>query len=58
LLGVGFADPDHLAALGAVFIENELDHLAAPNIETSAQPETFFEESTARQGSLFDSRPD
>ncbi len=44
VLGVGFADPDHAAPLadGRVFIEDKLDHLAAPNVETSAQPETLF----------------
>jgi hypothetical protein len=44
LLGAGFADPDHAAALGAgrLFIEDKFDHLAAPKLETSAQPETFF----------------
>ena len=44
LLGAGFADPDHAAALGAgrLFIEDKFDHLAAPKIETSAQSETFF----------------
>ena len=44
LLGTGFADPDHAAALGAerLFIEDKFDHLAAPKVETSAQPETFF----------------
>jgi hypothetical protein len=43
-LGAGFADPDHPAALGAerVFIEDEFDHLAAPKVGNSAQPETFF----------------
>jgi hypothetical protein len=42
-LGAWFADPDHPTALGAghVFIEDKLDHLAAPKIETSTQPETF-----------------
>jgi len=44
LLGAGFADPDHAAALGAgrLFVEDKFDHLAVPKIETSAQPETFF----------------
>jgi hypothetical protein len=44
LLGTGFADPDYAAALGAerLFIEDKFDHLAAPKVETSAQPETFF----------------
>src|SRR6266849_4679123 len=44
MLGAGFADPDHAAALGAgrLFIEDKFDHLAAPKVETSAQPETFF----------------
>jgi len=43
LLGADFADPDHTAALGAgrLFIEDKFDHLAAPKVETSAQPETF-----------------
>jgi hypothetical protein len=32
LLGASFADPDHVAALGAgrLFIEDKFDHLAAP----------------------------
>jgi hypothetical protein len=44
LLGAGFADPDHAAAHGAerVFIADKFDHLAAPKVENSAQPETFF----------------
>jgi hypothetical protein len=44
LLGVSFADPGHPATHGAghVFIEDKFDHMAAPKIETSAQPETFF----------------
>ena len=44
MLGVAFADPDHAAALadGRVFIEDKLDHLAAPKVETFAQPETIF----------------
>jgi hypothetical protein len=44
LLGASFADPDHAAALGAghVFIEDKFDHLAAPKVETPAQPEAFF----------------
>lgn len=44
LLGAGFADPDHTAALGAgrLFIEDKFDHLATLKVETSAQPETFF----------------
>lgn len=44
LLGASFADPDHAAALkdGRVFIDDKLDHLAAPEVETSAQPITFF----------------
>jgi hypothetical protein len=43
-LGAGFADPDHLAALGGghIFSEDKFDHLAAPKIETSSEPETFF----------------
>jgi hypothetical protein len=38
LLGTSFADADHAAALehGRVFIEDKLDHLAAPRVETSA----------------------
>jgi hypothetical protein len=46
VLGAGFADPDHAAALanGRVFIEDKFDHLAALNMETSAQPETYFRE--------------
>jgi hypothetical protein len=44
MLRAGFADPDHAAALGGghVFIEDKFDHLASPEVETSAQPETFF----------------
>ena len=44
LLGAGFADPDHVAALGAgrLFIEDKFDHLAAPKVETSTQPEALF----------------
>src|SRR5882762_9992698 len=44
LLGARFADPDHPAALGAghVFIEDKFDNLTAPEVETSAHPETFF----------------
>jgi hypothetical protein len=44
LLGAGFADPDHTAALraGGFFIDNKFDQLAAPKVETSAQPEAFF----------------
>ena len=36
LLGAGFSDPDHTAALGAgrLFIEDKFDHLAAPKVET------------------------
>ena len=56
LLGAGFADPDHAAALGAgrLFIEDKFDHLAAPKVENSAQPETFFRgiEEEAREPSL------
>jgi len=42
-LGAGFTDPHHLAALGGghIFSEEEFDHLAAPKIKTSSQPETF-----------------
>jgi hypothetical protein len=45
MLGAGFADPDHAAALGAerTFIKDKFDRLAAPNIERSAQPESFFQ---------------
>lgn len=44
LLGASFADPGHAAVLedGRVFIEDKLDHLAAPEVQTSAQPKTFF----------------
>jgi hypothetical protein len=44
LLGARFADPDHPAALGVghVFIEDKFDNLTAPEVETSADPETFF----------------
>jgi len=44
LLGPSFADPDHAAPHGAkrVFIEDNFDHVAAPKVETSAQPETLF----------------
>jgi hypothetical protein len=44
LLGAGFANPDHGATFGdgRVFIEDKLDYLAAPKVENSAQPETFF----------------
>jgi len=44
LFGAGFADPDHAAALGAgrLFVEDKFDHLAAPKVETSAQPEAFY----------------
>ena len=44
LLGASFADPDHAAALraGHLFVEDKFDHLAAPKVETSAQPEAFF----------------
>ena len=44
LLGARFADPDHPAALGVgrVFIEDKFDNLTAPEVETSAHPETFF----------------
>lgn len=40
----GFADPDHAASLGAgsLLIEDKFDHLAAPKVETSTQPEAFF----------------
>ena len=44
LLGASFADPNRSAVLkdGRVFIEDKLDHLAAPEVETSAEPKTFF----------------
>jgi hypothetical protein len=44
LLGASFADPDYAAALGAerVLIEDKFDHLAAPKMETTAQPKSFF----------------
>jgi len=44
LLGAGFADPDHAAALGAgrLFVEDQFDHFAAPQVEISAQPKPFF----------------
>jgi hypothetical protein len=44
LLGAGFADPDHAAALGAgrLLVEDKFDQLAAPKFETSTQPEAFF----------------
>jgi hypothetical protein len=44
LLGASFADPDYAAAHGAerVFIEDNIDHLAAPKVGSSAQPEAFF----------------
>ncbi len=44
MLGAGFVDLDHAAAPGGghVFIEDKFDHLAPPEVETSAQPETFF----------------
>jgi hypothetical protein len=44
LLGTGFANPDYGAALGdgRVFVEDKLDHLAAPKVQTSAQAKTFF----------------
>ncbi len=44
LLGAGFADPDHPAALGVghVFIEDKFDNLTAPEVETSTHAETFF----------------
>jgi hypothetical protein len=44
LLGAGFADPDYATALGArsLFVEDKFKHLAAPKVETSAQPEAFF----------------
>jgi hypothetical protein len=44
LFGASLADPDHAAALGAgpVFIEDKFDHLAAPKVESSAQPESVF----------------
>src|SRR5260370_4936948 len=44
LLGARFADPDHPAALGVghAFIEDKFDNLTAPEVETSAHPETFF----------------
>jgi hypothetical protein len=44
LLGASFADPDHAAALraGHLFVEDKFDHLAAPKVEASAQPEAFF----------------
>ena len=43
LLGAGFADPDHPAALDGVrvLIEDKFDCLTALKVETSAQPETF-----------------
>jgi hypothetical protein len=42
LLGADLADPDHAAAHGPerVLIEDNFDHLATPEVETSAQPET------------------
>lgn len=54
LLGASFANPDHAATHEAerVFIGDKFDHLAAPKVETSAQPEPSFEESRTRQGSL------
>jgi len=44
LLGARLADPDHPAALGVghVFIEDKFDNLTAPEVETSADTETFF----------------
>jgi hypothetical protein len=44
LLGTGFANPDHAASLGVgrLFVEDKFDHLAAPKVETCAQPEAFF----------------
>lgn len=44
LLGAGSADPDHGAApeVGRVVFEDNFDQLAAPKVETSAQPETFL----------------
>ena len=44
LFGTCFADPDHAAALEAkrVLIEDKFDHLAALELETSTQPESFF----------------
>jgi len=55
LLGASFADPDHAAALraGHLFVEDKFDHLAAPKVETSAQPETFFRRIEYEAGSLF-----
>jgi hypothetical protein len=44
LLGASFANPNHAAVLGAgrFLIDGKFDHLASPEVETSAQPETFF----------------
>jgi len=55
LLGARFADPDHPTALGVgqVFIEDKFDNLTAPEVETSADPETFFRGVEDEQGNLF-----
>jgi len=44
LLGVGFANPHHVAAFGhgGFLIEDKFHHLTAAKVETSTQPETFF----------------
>jgi hypothetical protein len=44
LLGAGFANPDHAAALGfeGLLIEDKFDPLPAPKVETSTQSEAFF----------------
>ena len=44
LLGASFSDPNDAAALevGRVVIENNLNHLAAFELDSSAQPETLL----------------
>jgi len=44
VLGSSFADPDHAAAHGRerVWIEDNFHHLAASQMETSAQPKPVF----------------
>ena len=55
VLGVGFADPDHVAAYSVelVLIQNDFDNLAAPQMELPRSRKPSLEESRTRQGSLF-----
>ena len=44
LLGAGFADPYDAAAHGAqwILVQDELDHLSAPQVKMPVEPESLF----------------